>query len=301
MKAKQSLFVILLFSVILSYGTLSCRSVKTAVACPEISIKKNDFKAHRKVRNSHPLAHKTNFKHPNVQRSKKIKKEEIAPDLPIAITDRNIKISKVEFTRGLVASIDNTFHPIVANQPLPLLFIEDNKIRNEQNTDIQEVKCDTIVLKSGSVTIGKVEEIGQIELKYRRCNNLTGPVISLLKSDVSKILYSNGTNELFGPTDMHIPNQTYFTNQNNSPNQIYNSAPQKTEGLGLAGFISGLVGLFIASIPLGIIAVVFGSISLSKIKRNPQRYKGKGFAIAAIILGLVDVVAMIILLGAMAS
>jgi hypothetical protein len=301
MKAKQSIFVILFFSVILSYGTLSCHSVKTAVACPEISIKKNEYKAHHKSRNSNPIILKTKFKNPNIQRSKKIKKEEITPDLPIAITDRTIKISKVEFTKGLVASIDNTIHPVVPNQPKPLLSIEDNKVRNEQNTDTQEVKCDTIVLKSGSVTIGKVEEIGQIELKYRRCNNLTGPVISLLKSDVSKILYSNGTNDFFGPTDMHIPNQTYFTNQNNSPNQIYNSAPQKTEGLGLAGFISGLVGLFIASIPLGIIAVVFGSISLSKIKKNPQRYKGRGFAIAAIVLGLVDVVAMILLLGAMAS
>jgi hypothetical protein len=302
MNAKQSLFVILFFSVILSYGTLSCHSVKTAVACPEISIKKNDYKADRKVRNYHPIARKTHYKHPNIHRSKKIRKEEITPDLPIATAERNIEISKIEFTKGLVASIDNTFHPIVPNRPAPLLSIKSTEIRNNLTiSNLQDVKCDTIVLKSGSVTIGKVEEIGQVELKYRRCNNLTGPVISLLKSDVSKILYSNGTNEFFGPTDMHIPNQTYFTNQNNFPNQTFNSAPQKTEGLGLAGFISGLVGLFIASIPLGIIAVIFGSISLSKIKRNPQRYKGKGFAIAAIILGLVDVVAMIILLGAMAG
>ena len=78
-----------------------------------------------------------------------------------------------------------------------------------------------------------------------------------------------------------------------------NTIPAKVEGLGLAGFVSSLVGLFIASIPLGIIAIVFGNISLSKIKKNPQRYKGKGFAVASIIIGIVDVVAMIVLLGSL--
>jgi hypothetical protein len=262
------------------------------VSCPEISIKKSDYRAHRKVRNSHALfAHKISFKNQNIHRSKKIHNEEIIKlALPVVAADRSIQISKIEFTKGLIASNDNSSYPIMHYATTLIPSNVDNRYRNEQNkTIIQEVKCDTIVLKSGAIIIGKVEEIGQSELKYKRCNNLTGPIISVLKSDVSKILYSNGTNELFGPNEMYIPNQTYYSNNN--------STPVKTEGLGLAGFITGLVGLFIASIPLGIIAVVFGSISLLKIKKNPQRFKGKGFAIASIILGIVDVVAMLILLS----
>jgi hypothetical protein len=262
------------------------------VSCPEISTKKSDYRAHRKVRNSHALiANRTSFKNQNIHRSKKIQNEEIKnSNLPIIASDRSIQINKIEFTNGLIASIDNTFHPLTQNAPMLIQSNEENKyINKSKRSNLQDVKCDTIVLKSGAIIIGKVEEIGQSELKYKRCNNLTGPVISILKSDASKIIYSNGTIDLFDPTEAYIPNQIKFSNNN--------FIPIKTEGLGLAGFLSGLVGLFIASIPLGIIAVVFGGISLSKIKKNPQRFKGKGFAIASIILGIIDVVAMLILLG----
>lgn len=299
MKTKQSILVILVFSVIFSFGAMSCRSGKTAVSCPEISIKKSDYRAHRKVKNSRQLlSNNTRYKSQNIHRSKKIQKGEINPVTAGVTNNRNIEISKSEFTKGLTASTDNISHPLIYNAPMPLLPVEYNSSGNNQdNSNIQEVKCDTIILKSGAVITGKVEEIGQTELKYKRCDNLTGPLISLLNSNVSKILYSNGTSELFGPKEMYIPNNTYFPDQTNFSNN--NSAPLKTEGLGLAGFISGLAGLFIAAIPLGIVAIVFGAISLSKIKRNPQRYKGKGFAIASIILGIVDVVAMFLILASM--
>ena len=174
------------------------------------------------------------------------------------------------------------------------LFPSDVKLSKEGNLGLQDVKCDTIVLKSGAIIIGRVEEIGQTELKYRKSNNLTGPIISLLKSDVLKILYSNGTSDFFNSFDSFNPSQGYNPNQINSSD---NSLPVKTEGVGIVGFLSGLVGLFIASIPLGILAVIFGGVSLSKIKNNPRKYKGRGLAIAAIILGIIDVVVMLALLG----
>jgi hypothetical protein len=297
MKTKQSIIVFFLIAVICSQINLSCRSVKTAVACPEISIKKNEYGAHRRIRNSHELfAHKTISKNKSINRSKKIRKESLR-DIPVIAVTSKTQINKIEFNNALTASLDNTFHPVIDKSPVPFMPPGDNKNSFDKNiSNIQEVKCDTVFLKSGIIIIGKVEEIGQSELKYRRCNNLTGPIISVLKSDVSQILYSNGTGEHFGPTEIYVPNQNYNLNQNNS--SYINSAPAKTEGLGLAGFLSGLVGLFIASIPLGIIAVVFSGISLSKIKKDPRRFKGKGFAIAGMVLGIVDVVGMIILLGA---
>ena len=83
---------------------------------------------------------------------------------------------------------------------------------------------------------------------------------------------------------------------NNSTN-AGNIDVRQVEGFGIAGLAAGVVGLFIAGIPLGVVAIVFGAISLSRIKKNPNKYKGKGLAIASLILGLVDVVAMIILLA----
>ncbi len=64
----------------------------------------------------------------------------------------------------------------------------------------------------------------------------------------------------------------------------------------LTGFIVSLVGLFISPILLGITAIVFSAIGLSAIKRNPDLYKGKGFAIAGLVVGIIDVVLIFLLL-----
>lgn len=76
-----------------------------------------------------------------------------------------------------------------------------------------------------------------------------------------------------------------------------NGGEPKTEGFGLAGFITGLVGLFIFGILFGLIAIIFGAISLGKINKNPDRFKGKGFAITSLILGIIDVVGFLIVLA----
>ncbi len=105
-----------------------------------------------------------------------------------------------------------------------------------------------------------------------------------------------------------LANSTSYTqplaeNISNSANPIYanilpqDNAPQ-IEGLGLAGFVSGLIGLIVAAIPFGLVATIFGAISLSKIIRNPAKYKGIGFAIASLVLGIIDVVFGIIIVAA---
>lgn len=73
--------------------------------------------------------------------------------------------------------------------------------------------------------------------------------------------------------------------------------PVKIQPLAIAGLIAGIVGLFVAGIPLGIIAVVFGFIALNKIKRNPNLFRGKGLAIASVILGFVAIIGAIIILS----
>jgi hypothetical protein len=82
-----------------------------------------------------------------------------------------------------------------------------------------------------------------------------------------------------------------------SKSNLTNDGEPKTEGLGLAGFITGLVGLFIFGILFGLIAIIFGAISLGKINKNPDKFKGKGFAITSLILGIIDVAAFLILLA----
>jgi hypothetical protein len=72
---------------------------------------------------------------------------------------------------------------------------------------------------------------------------------------------------------------------------------RKTEKLGLAGFILSFPGMIpLIGIPFAVLAIIFGTISLKKIKRNPEKYKGKGFAIASIVIGCVMIAMNIVLL-----
>jgi hypothetical protein len=71
----------------------------------------------------------------------------------------------------------------------------------------------------------------------------------------------------------------------------------KTEKLGLKGFIFSIIGLVpIIGIPFAILGVIFGLRSLHRIKNFPERYKGKGFAIASFIIGILAIIFNIIII-----
>jgi len=79
--------------------------------------------------------------------------------------------------------------------------------------------------------------------------------------------------------------------------QEYILAPPKVEGLSLAGMIVGLVGLLILPLLFGTVGLVLSLIGLRRIKKNPDKYKGKGFAYAGIIIGCVNIVWAILVLS----
>jgi hypothetical protein len=56
---------------------------------------------------------------------------------------------------------------------------------------------DVIVQKNGEEIKAKVEQILDTEIKYRKADNLTGPIYSVKKADVFMIKYANGTKDVF--------------------------------------------------------------------------------------------------------
>lgn len=72
---------------------------------------------------------------------------------------------------------------------------------------------------------------------------------------------------------------------------------QKIHWAALTGFITSLVGLFLLPILFGIVGIVFSAIALSQIKRSPELYKGKGFAIAGLVIGIVAVLFIFLVLA----
>lgn len=147
-------------------------------------------------------------------------------------------------------------------------------------------ECDIIVLKNGEEIRGMVVEIGVSEVKYKKCDNMMGPNYSIKKSDVFMIKYTNGTKDVF-------KNESYSEQK---PNNNYKTKKSlRVNRLALWGFILALVGLFILPIPLGIAGIIMGIFGLVKISKNSEFERGEGFAIFAIIIGLLDLIAGILI------
>ena len=67
-----------------------------------------------------------------------------------------------------------------------------------------------------------------------------------------------------------------------------NTTAGKTNPSAIAGFIFSLLGLLIAGIPMGILAICMG-ITAQKHITTFKNEKGKGLAIAAIVIGTLDI------------
>ena len=63
---------------------------------------------------------------------------------------------------------------------------------------------------------------------------------------------------------------------------------RKNEPLGIAGLVCSILGLFpFFGIPFAILAISFGAASLGRLRRYPERFKGKKTARASLIIGIV--------------
>ena len=66
---------------------------------------------------------------------------------------------------------------------------------------------------------------------------------------------------------------------------------RKLDGLALSGFIISFLGLIpLIGIAFAVIGLVLSSIGLHRIRKHPDRYKGKGFAIAGKWMGIAGII-----------
>jgi Domain of unknown function (DUF4190) len=75
--------------------------------------------------------------------------------------------------------------------------------------------------------------------------------------------------------------------------------PAQTSGKAIASLVCGL---FLFAFPLSILAVIFGHLSVSEIRKSSGRLKGEGIAIAGLVLGYVGlaVIPLILIIAAIA-
>lgn len=76
-------------------------------------------------------------------------------------------------------------------------------------TSVTMIADDIIVTKDSQRINAKIEEIGLEVVKYRRSDNLNGPLYTLAKTDIVTILYENGMVETFQQTQQAVGQQSY--------------------------------------------------------------------------------------------
>ena len=79
-------------------------------------------------------------------------------------------------------------------------------MRSGENILVKVIEVSNVRLKQKNTFKGYIE-VGTAEVKYKKLDNLNGPVFSMLKSDLLMIKYQNGTSDDFNKEAQKIKNQ----------------------------------------------------------------------------------------------
>jgi hypothetical protein len=129
-------------------------------------------------------------------------------------------------------------------------------INETQEVDYFVGDCDEIILKNGEVISAKVTDVGVDEIKYKKCDNPTGPNYSILKSEVFMIKYANGTKDVFNKIESDKSNSTekYYNN-----NQVDKPV---LDPLSMTGFVLSLLALVLGFFVASLLGILIGILSL---------------------------------------
>ena len=79
-------------------------------------------------------------------------------------------------------------------------------MRSGENILVKVIEVSNVRLKQKNTFKGYIE-VGTAEVKYKKLDNLNGPVFSMLKSDLLMIKYQNGTSDDFSKETKKIKNR----------------------------------------------------------------------------------------------
>lgn len=169
---------------------------------------------------------------------------------------------------------------------------------------LDTTRCDTIIFYEGTRLVAKVESISRAEVKYRKCNNLDGPVYIEVTDYISSIRYSNGTREVFKEVQNPAFNvdsgvQPYATNAPQAK-AVTPPGEKQLEGFGFIGFLALILGaVVINSDPdfaaiAGLVSLIFAIISFSRFSSEGEKLSGRFFPIFILIS---TILGLLILIG----
>lgn len=190
----------------------------------------------------------------------------------------------VRKTTTLPPAQDNTENPKALTASTDKIIL---KIQKTVKPLILKDTCgDMITMRNGQELFGKVMEVSPKTVKYKRCDNLDGPLMVVNTNDVFMIKYTNGTKEVFTKDET----QNSGTGKNPDIQQ-----PKKYHPLAITSFVFGLLSWIIILAP---VALFCGIAGLSKIKKEPAKFEGEWMAIVGIVLGALFTLILLIVIVA---
>jgi len=160
------------------------------------------------------------------------------------------------------------------------IIVEQNKI-STNNDEIITASNSPIIL------IDIVNKDNQENTANSNCLKAKIETPNVKKNE--KVLLGKPTNQI----ENSVTHSFLVRDKIVSPSKVYklkDNDGKSTNGMALAGFICALAGLFIAAILLGPLGIIFSAIGLVSILNNQEKYKGLGFAIAGLIVGIIDTI-----------
>lgn len=208
------------------------------------------------------------------------------------IASRVIEPSMLQ-PRQLLEGVHTSFPTNTLDRPKSP-FNNRNRIRSV--IELIPDSCDNIVMQNGSEIRAKVVEITPSEVKYKRCDHLTGPTITVAKSEIFLIQYANGKSE-----------QISTRPQVSTPVKIAESAKEifapniVAMVFGFTAFALAVISMFITPLSvgltllyiamgLGLMALIFGAIGVNRVNRWSDIYKGKHMGVLGIIFGCITLI-----------
>jgi hypothetical protein len=167
---------------------------------------------------------------------------------------------------------------------------------------------DVLLLQNADELRVKVLEIDDQIIKYKRCDNLTGPTYSISKSKVAMITYANGMKEKV------TQEPAYRTSDKNQAPKT--EMPRKVNLLGLSSLLLYVFGVILSRgmsgvlltgsigvllLILSVAPLVMAYIALFQFKREPDKYKGRWMPVTVVCMYLAALLLIALVLAAFAA
>tara|TARA_B110000263_G_C14988957_1_gene365098 strand:- start:116 stop:619 length:504 start_codon:yes stop_codon:yes gene_type:complete len=147
----------------------------------------------------------------------------------------------------------------------------------DKTTTLNNDSCDNIIFKNGEEISAKIIEITPDLIKYKKCRNLDGPLISIYKNKVLMLSYNDGSKD------------TFSLSEKKEDRRVFNERDKVPWG-GIASLFFTTIGWVvlnpfspvIAHVFILILSLLFGSLSFM----DKERFWG--VALSAMILGTIQ-------------